>query len=148
MCIRDRFSAFRLAAHREQTEILKYLWSICPDDLKPKMLKVNDFGAFTGSASHKCLNALEYLFSHVSYTHLDVYKRQANNYEAFWSTARNGDTKTLEYLWSICPDQQKHEMVEADNFLAFRLAAGNGHIKTLEYLKLIYTCLLYTSRCV
>ena len=74
----------------------------------------------------------------VSYTHLDVYKRQMEDYFKFrgWRSI----TRTVGYDWV----QLNHYAVKSVDSYAIRKMRGNVNNKADKY----NSCLLYTSRCV
>ena len=102
----------------------------------------------------------------VSYTHLDVYKRQSFGYVAGWSSGRElAELKaSLEIIRNTAHElisaldehlaelrQQRETELSTAQEAAFALDNGNTlFIQTCDsgYDYTLYGCLLYTSRCV
>lgn len=129
----EDFSIFYWAAKVGQTESLKFLWSICPDNLKPKMLKADDFSAICEAAQFGHIDSMEYLLS-ICPDDQKINMIKAEDFRVFRSASFYGRIDTLKNLWSICPDDQKRNMLQAINFGAFINAATRGETETLKYL--------------
>ena len=79
----------------------------------------------------------------VSYTHLDVYKRQAQDWVDALKYSFNPDnaSKTANIAYSVIKNGEAYFKGEIDDF-------EQVGVKAIDKYTLEYTCLLYTSRCV
>ena len=79
----------------------------------------------------------------VSYTHLDVYKRQAFAYKMKLDAMKRQGSRTDITSGQI---DQKLKPVISRNILADQVGESSKQIQ--RYIRLTELCLLYTSRCV
>lgn len=130
---KKKFKAFATTVSREHFETLKYLWSICPDELKPEMLKANEFSAFHTAIFYENTEIINFLWS-IYPENLKAEMLKAKDFKAFYEASSGRNSEIIKFIWSICPKDLKAEMVKATIFKALPAAASVGNLETLEFL--------------
>ena len=59
----------------------------------------------------------------------------ADSDDAFVWACGNGHQEIAEWLWAICPDEEKTAMLHAQDDAAFIMACQEGHQKIAKWLR-------------